>query len=226
MNIENIHDALNLLDDDMIEAVEQLRNEKPQSINKYKKNTWIRWVAMAACLCLVVGSYYLTDGFGLISYKGENHDSIKEESGDWTPNHGASESLGSVPESDNDEDGTDVTDDMSGEEVDLQKVMVQIVSWGEQSFTGTVVGDTDAFEDGMTVSVQFEETFYVELSNEHGTEHFSGEKIAEVMPVESIVLVEFSKQETVLHSTKDEDNTMTKVELIIYAETITLSDAE
>lgn len=34
MNIENIHDALNLLDDDMIEAVEQLRNEKSQSINK------------------------------------------------------------------------------------------------------------------------------------------------------------------------------------------------
>lgn len=78
MNIENMHDALNHLDDDMIEAVDKLRNEKTQIKKLHRKSTWIRWVSIAACLCLVV-SVYATDGFGLLSYNSADDDSATEE---------------------------------------------------------------------------------------------------------------------------------------------------
>lgn len=47
MNIENIHDALNLLDDEMIETVDKLRKEKTQIIKMRRKKKWIRWVSIA-----------------------------------------------------------------------------------------------------------------------------------------------------------------------------------
>lgn len=50
MKQERIHDALNLLDDDLIEAVDTLRASK-----RKRKLPWVRWVSLAACLCLLVG---------------------------------------------------------------------------------------------------------------------------------------------------------------------------
>lgn len=69
MNIENIHDALNLLDDEMIETVQKLRAEKTQIIKMRTKKTWMRWVSIAACLCIVV-SVYATNGFKFQQNKG------------------------------------------------------------------------------------------------------------------------------------------------------------
>lgn len=48
MSAEQLHDALNYLDDDMIEAVENLRSRK-------KKIPVFRIAAVAACLCLLAG---------------------------------------------------------------------------------------------------------------------------------------------------------------------------
>ena len=73
MNIENIHDALNLLDDEMINVVGQLRGEKSKNIENKRKNTWIRWVSIAACLCLVV-SAYATNRFIFQQNKGAGSD--------------------------------------------------------------------------------------------------------------------------------------------------------
>ena len=48
-----IIDSIGKIDDDMIESVDALR----QSKNKRSKTKWIKWVAIAACFCLVaVGS--------------------------------------------------------------------------------------------------------------------------------------------------------------------------
>ena len=74
MNIENIHDALNLLDDEMIETVDKLRNEKTQIIKMRTKKTWMRWGTLVACLCLVA-SIYAINRLGLLQNKGAGSDS-------------------------------------------------------------------------------------------------------------------------------------------------------
>lgn len=50
MKKETIHDALNFLDDEMIEAVDVLRKKKKQ-----RKVNWKMWGSLAAGICLVVG---------------------------------------------------------------------------------------------------------------------------------------------------------------------------
>ena len=210
MNIENIHDALNLLDDDMIEAVEQLRNEKSQSINKYKKGTWIRWVAMAACLCLVVGSYYLTDGFGLLSHKGANSDSLKGESSNGTPDYGEGEATGTVTENDS-EDGTDVTDDMSSKKEsslsEKPSVLVEILAWNENGFTGIITGivDTEKYPVGEKVSVKFSQSI----------------PDKKAFPEGSTVRVQFDKSEIIEHPYMEAQE---EIKIILYAEKITLDE--
>ena len=42
---------LNLLDDDLIGEVEYLRSRK-----KSRRKQWMSWAAMAACMCIVIGS--------------------------------------------------------------------------------------------------------------------------------------------------------------------------
>ena len=45
-----IIDSIGMIDDDMIESVDALRQSKKERA----KTTWTKWVAIAACLCLVV----------------------------------------------------------------------------------------------------------------------------------------------------------------------------
>ena len=47
MNQDNIHDALNMLDDELIHEVSKLRD-----IRKKRKSMSVRLGAIAACLCL------------------------------------------------------------------------------------------------------------------------------------------------------------------------------
>lgn len=54
MKQEKLHDALNLLDDDIIEAVNALR-EAP----KKRSLTWMHWVSLAASVCIVAGLVWL-----------------------------------------------------------------------------------------------------------------------------------------------------------------------
>lgn len=58
MNTEQLHDALNHLDDDLIEAVDTLRSQKK------KKLPLFRIAGLAACVCLLVGIGFLRSGFG------------------------------------------------------------------------------------------------------------------------------------------------------------------
>ena len=45
MKQDKIHDALDLLDDDMVEAVDKLRTKR------HAKRKNLRWVSLAACIC-------------------------------------------------------------------------------------------------------------------------------------------------------------------------------
>ena len=47
MNNDNVIDSMGRIDDDLIQSVEALRRKK-------KRPAWVKWGAMAACLCLIV----------------------------------------------------------------------------------------------------------------------------------------------------------------------------
>ncbi len=49
MKQEDISDAMNLLDDDLIESTEKIR----KTVRRSPKRTWVKWAAAAACLCLI-----------------------------------------------------------------------------------------------------------------------------------------------------------------------------
>lgn len=57
MNRDDVIDSLGRIDDDMIRDVEALRRKR-------KRSAWVRWGAVAACLCLVIGLAVLIPGFG------------------------------------------------------------------------------------------------------------------------------------------------------------------
>ena len=69
MNIDNLHDALGLLDDEIIEEVEALRSGRKQGGKNGGVTKLIRWGRIAACLdVFLVGavtiSFLWNSGFG------------------------------------------------------------------------------------------------------------------------------------------------------------------
>lgn len=72
MNQDNIHDALNMLDDELINEVSKLRD-----LRKKRKSMSARLGAIAACLCLFMVSVYVF-GSGQLKLGGANKGSAKE----------------------------------------------------------------------------------------------------------------------------------------------------
>ena len=73
MNQDNIHDALNMLDDELINEVSKIRD-----IRKKRKNMLVRFSAIAACLCLFMVSVYVF-GNGQLKLGGADKGSAIEE---------------------------------------------------------------------------------------------------------------------------------------------------
>lgn len=62
MNTDLIFDALDYIDDDMLEDVDVLRRKKKVNPNRI----WMRYASVAACLCVIIGAVYLLDRTGMI----------------------------------------------------------------------------------------------------------------------------------------------------------------
>ena len=62
MNTDLIFDALDYIDDDMLEDVDGLRRKKKVNPNRI----WMRYASVAACLCVIIGAVYLLDRTGMI----------------------------------------------------------------------------------------------------------------------------------------------------------------
>ena len=62
MNTDLIFDALDYIDDDMLEDVDVLRTKKKAKPNRI----WMRYASVAACLCVIIGAVYLLDRTGMI----------------------------------------------------------------------------------------------------------------------------------------------------------------
>lgn len=140
MSLDDMHDALNLLDDDMVEAVDALRSRK-----KKRKVHWVRWISLAACLCIAVISLY---GVGRLFS---------------TQNDGAAEYVGEGNKNDNEmhygnpEEGEDQLTGGTGTATAL--VLLEIKTLEETGFTGEVVeaGEALAFSQGDILKVTYAE---------------------------------------------------------------------
>ncbi len=74
MNQDKIHDALNLLDDDMIEAVDRLRVEK-----KKKKKRWVPYISVAACVLVLFVGLASAGALGLLGGQAKSDKVISDE---------------------------------------------------------------------------------------------------------------------------------------------------
>ena len=75
MNTDLIFDALDYIDDDMLEDVDALRAKKKVNPNRI----WMRYASVAACLCVIIGAVYLLDRTGMIDDSSEIADGIDQE---------------------------------------------------------------------------------------------------------------------------------------------------
>ena len=70
MNIDNLHDALNLLDDDLIEEVDGLRSERKLQTKKRSRKWVARWISLAAAFVLFVVSAYAVGALWMRGFGG------------------------------------------------------------------------------------------------------------------------------------------------------------
>ena len=197
MREEKIHDALNLLDDDLIAEVEYLRSRKKSNVKK-----WMSWAAMAACMCIIAGSLYANLLGGM----------KKSESADGGASIGNLESMQETDVQYGSKDDFDkpVTaeneylEDEAGQEEsrEVPSVLVEIVKWEGAGFKGIVAGivDTDIYSIGTEVYVKMNENMKLEDCN--GT-----------YPEGSVVRVQFYES--------DEDD-----RIILYTEQLELIETE
>lgn len=147
MNIDNIHDALNYLDDDMIEAVDNLRKEKSQ-YKTSQKVAWVRWASVAACFCLIAASVYATAELELLQLGGPRKDAVKNESADgsWDEVGGSDMEAPDMENNmDNESDGApdNNTGTNSNVEATVLQLEIKITEWKEDGFEGVVVISED-----------------------------------------------------------------------------------
>ena len=75
MNTDLIFDALDYIDDDMLEDVDALRTKKKAKPNRI----WMRYASVAACLCVIIGAVYLLDRTGMIDDSSEVADEMAQD---------------------------------------------------------------------------------------------------------------------------------------------------
>ena len=151
MREDLIHDALNLLDDDLIGEVEYLRSRR-----KSRTKQWMSWAAMAACMCIVMGSILsgrLPVGIG------QNSESADMEN--------MSNSAGGNEESAESE--LPIQAEAENESMrEVPAFLVEIEEWQENGFRGTIVGivDTDIYPVGTSVYVEMPENLKLADTND------------------------------------------------------------
>lgn len=143
MNPEKLHDALNLLEDDLIIPAEQLREKK-------RTFRWRYAAALAACLAVCALGLY---GFGLLD---------RTKTNDTAPENAlVQEEIEIV--------GNGVVNQVqSTVAVERPSVLVRIDKWEENGFAGTVWGtvDTDLYPVGTLVTVRFEKNIQLAVTED------------------------------------------------------------
>ena len=241
MKQEQIHDALNLLDDDLIEAVDALRDkaglnsEFPEERNceQNKQKSWMKYMSLAACLCVVIIGAFVWQRYKVNFLNDDKCDGVGNTAGN-------NEELDGMPGSDTLAGGTgqgydgevadgDATDSTGDGAIDINinigevpSVLVRIDEWQEDGFVGVVAGlvDTDIFSMGADIRVIFNENISVGILIGDGMKFENKVPDKADFPIGSIVRVQFVKFE---HATEGATD-ITEHENVIYAELIVSAD--
>lgn len=198
MNPEKLHDALNLLEDDLIIPVERLREKK-------RTFRWRHFGALAACLAVVcaLGLY----GLGLFD-RAKTNDTAPEEAGLQVENITDSEA--------GDEEIVDQA--QTGIAAEVPSVLVRIDKWEENGFAGTVweTVDTDIYPVGTAVTVRFEKNIQLAVTDDSTTRYSHLTPGARPFAEGTVVRVSFRTAETPESMSPGKEITRT----ILYAEQI------
>jgi len=203
MTTEQLHDALNLLDDSLISKVDTLRQQ-----GRPKPSHPPRWGLLAACLCVIlVGTFALrslTFGSGkdgASSTGMSNPPTTGASGGSADPNvsaGNASSSPGDSPiSSPGYGTGTPITDNVPTDSTisASNSLIIRVDSWQTDGFHGTIVseeGDT-IFRPGHEILVLFSED--AEIIDQdgsllpYGKQQLSGENY---VPTGSLLFVKFT----------------------------------
>ena len=223
MNIDNLHDALNLLDDELIEEVEVLRSERKVQVKRRSKKWILRYASLAACVLLCVVCVYAVGGFFLnVLTGGKKSDnsagvgadsSIKGESATIETEQDALQSQDSVTKSENESTAT-------GEaKSEAREIKVEVTALVREGFVGIVTesDDTEMYGKGTELTVVFlEDKSLVESGAvDMQYQEYVADDVA--FPVGSVVIVRFMQQNVV--DTESE-------EIMLYADSVTFEENE
>lgn len=223
MNIDNLHDALGLLDDELIEEVEALRSERKVQVHRRSKRGVLRYVSLAASVLLCVVSVYVVGGFFInvltggkksdsSAIVGEN-EAIKGESATIESDQDAVPPQDSSTESEN-------TSAATGEaKSEAHEIIVEVTELINAGFVGVIKesADTEIYTVGTELTVLMIEKDSTGGNSTIDVQHLTDELSDVAFPVGSVVIVRFMNQDVV--DTGSE-------EIMLYADEVTFEENE
>ena len=229
MNIDNLHDALNLLDDDLIEEVEGLRSERKQQGRIHSRKWSVRWTSVAAGLLFFVVSVYALstlfhNGFGGAK-KSDSSVMVEENTtikGDSPTTEENKEALPSQQESTVTDNSSAATGESKSEACEIK---VEVTALKNEGFIGVIKesADTETYTVGTELTVVLMEDKWLVEGDTIDVQHKDYVTDDVAFPVGSVVIVRYMPQEI----TKPNDGTDTEItEYILYADEITFEDNE
>ena len=206
MNIDNLHDAFNLLDDDLIQEVDTLRNERKQHNKKSSRKWTVRWTSLAAGFVIFVVSAYAVSVLFLRGFGGakKSDSSVMVEENTVTDNSSAA------------------TGESKSEACEIK---VEVTELKNEGFVGVIKesGDTETYTVGTELTVVLMEDLWLVEGVAIDVQYKDYETDDVAFPVGSVVIVRFMPQE----NTRSNDGTDTaNTEIILYADEITFEDNE
>ena len=206
MNIDNLHDALNLLDDDLIHEVDVLRSERKQQTIKRSRKWLVRWTSLAAAFVIFVVSAYAVSVLLLRGFGGakKSDSSVMVEENTVTDNSSAA------------------TGESKSEACEIK---VEVTELKNEGFVGVIKesGDTETYTVGTELTVVLMEDKWLVEGDAIDVQYKDYETDDVAFPVGSVVIVRFMPQE----NTRSNDGTDTaNTEIILYADEITFEDNE
>ena len=229
MNIDNLHDALSLLDDEMIEEVEVLRSNKQVPALKRSKRGVLRYASFAACVLLCIVSVYAVGGFFVNVLSGGNKSDSSAIVGETEAINGDSATIESdrdvVPPQDSGTKNENESTATGEAKSDAREIKVEVTELINAGFVGVIKesADTETYSVGTELTVVLMEDKWLVEGDATQVQHKDYVTDDVAFPVGSVVIVRFMPQENTLpNNGTDTANT----EFILYADEITFEQNE
>lgn len=222
MNIDNLHDALNLLDDELIEEVEVLRNERNHETQRHMRKWVTRWARVAAGLLLCFVSVYAVGSLFLKGFGGnkKSDTSAGESAGIESENKGDADDKDRFEQVTDGSGSDNNTSTGTGESTsDVREIKVEVTELINAGFIGVIKesADTETYSVGKEVTILLVEKDSTGGSGAIDVQHLDDELIDVAFPVGSVVIVRFMNQDVVDAGSE---------EIMLYADSVTFEENE